>query len=215
MGKTIAWGYPLLGVAGLACAPMRPPAMDASGLADPAFAASEERTSPRVAEIAQPAALAPAPPPIPPREPISTAGCTMTWTPAPLQVSVLYLPKEIAGRFMIPLHEAICACTRPGDHLSLVARIVPERGEITITTAARDELKTRAEPNVDACFAMVTRDRTFETFELGSDVVCPHEPAPEPRRGPPFFRAPRRPGCEKPATSLIVYPLIVDRRNEG
>lgn len=215
MRGALAWGFSLLGAAGLACTPMMPPSLDASGLAEPTTAAPDERPIPPGAGATPTPVPASEPPPIAPRDPIGTVGCPLKWTPAPLHASVLHLPAEIAGRFMIPLHEAACACTRPGDHLSLVARIVPERGEITITTATRAEQETRAEPNVDACFARVTRDRRFEAFELGSDVVCPDEPKPEPRRGPPFFRAPRRAGCQRPATSLIVYPLLVDRRNEG
>jgi hypothetical protein len=140
----------------------------------------------------------------------------MHWTPAPLSASVLHFPKELAGRFMIPLYEAACACTRPGDRLSLVARIVPELGEITITTATRDNPKTRAEPNVDMCIATVRAGRTFEPFELGSDVICPEPLPPKTKMGPPFFRRPRLVGCdERPKTSLIVYPLLVDRSHEA
>lgn len=219
MGRALVLGTSLLVAAGLACAPPRPPAIDPSGLADPSMAASEEPILAEDGRSAPPAVPAPAsppePPPIPPRAPLSIAGCPLKWTPAPLRASVLHLPKEIAGRFMIPLYEAACACTRPGDHLSLVARIVPERGELTITTAARDEPKTRAEPGVDACLAAVRKGQTFETFELGSDVVCPDPPPPQPGKGPPFFRAPRLAGCDGPKTSLIVYPVVLDRRNEG
>jgi hypothetical protein len=215
MARARVWGCSLLGAVGLACAPVIPPERNASDLGDPSMAAPDELAISRADRPEPPSVPAPEAPPLPPRDPVSTAGCPMKWTPAPLHGGVLHLPKEIAGRFMIPLYEAACACTRPGDHLSLVARIVPERGEITITTARRDDPKTRDEPSVDACFAMLTKDKPFETFELGSDVVCPDQPQPKPHMGPPFFRAPRLVGCGKPATSLIVYPLIVDRRNEG
>lgn len=215
MGSALAWGYFLLGTAAVACAPPRPPPMDALGVTDPNMAASDKLPMPHVARIEPPAVPEPVPPSIPPRDPVSTAGCPMKWTPAPLRASVLYLAPEMAGRFMIPLYEAACACTRPGDHLSLVARIVPERGEITITTATRAEPMMRADPGVDACLAVAMRGRRFEAFQLGSDVVCPEQPRPKPRMGPPFFRAPRLAGCEEPATSLIVYPIVVDRRNEG
>jgi len=40
---------------------------------------------------------------------------------------------------MTPLYAAICACTRPGQDVMIVTRLVPERGEITAVTAARDE----------------------------------------------------------------------------
>jgi len=219
MRRSLVLGAPLVAL-GLACAPPRPPAIDPSGLADPSVAASEEPTVAEERRIAPPVVLPaptspPEPPPSPPRAPLSTAGCPLKWTPTSIGASVIHIPKEIAGRFMIPFYEAACACTRPGDHLSLVARVVPELGELTITTAARDEPKTRAEPGVDACLAAVRRGQTFEAFELGSDVVCPDQPPPQTTKGPPFFRAPRLAGCNKPTRSLIVYPLFVDRRSEG
>lgn len=214
----------LLGTATLACAPLRPPALDPSGLADPAAADGEPdagasldagRPSLPPESATVPSVKNEEPPPIARREPIAVAGCPLRWTPKPLHASVLSLPAEMAARFMVPLYEAACACTRPGDRLALVARIVPELGEITVATAARDEPAARVEPGVDACLAAVRAGRTFETFELGSDVVCPEPPPPPRSPGPPFFRAPRMAGCGGgPSRSLIVYPLIVDRTGE-
>lgn len=198
---------------------MKPPAIDPSGLADPAVLQSLDDGSSfdLLAGVhLDPPAPAPAPaPPIPPRAPVSTAGCPMHWTPAPLRASVLHFPKELAGRFMIPLYEAACACTRPGDRLTLIARIVPELGEITVTTTAGRNPETRAEPNVDTCMATARGGKTFEPFELGSDVVCPEPPPAKTKMGPPFFQRPRLVGCDdRPKTSLLTMSLLFDRSNE-
>jgi hypothetical protein len=138
----------------------------------------------------------------------------MKWKPASLTAFHMVLPAEIAGRFMVPLHEAACACTRPGDHLHLVARIVPERGEISLATAANEAHGIRPDPSVDGCLAAARKGKSFEPFEVPSDVVCPEVDPPKKELGPPFFRAPRLAGCGGPRTSLIMYPLRVDRRAE-
>jgi hypothetical protein len=130
---------------------------------------------------------------------------------------VLILSKEYAGRFMNPLYDAACACVRPGEHVYVVARIVPERGTIEVATGDHVDLSTHSDPSIDACFAAVLGTTTFETFEVGSDVVCPEEPPPPPRRGPPFFRPPRLANCPEQGrqSSKIIYPLFVDRRSEA
>ncbi|MDI1445602.1 hypothetical protein [Polyangium sp. 6x1] len=189
----------MLPALGLACTPARPPA------AEPPAASS----APSPTEAPSP--------PVTPRAPVSTAGCPFQWTPREIGASVLRLPAAYAGRFMNPLYGAACACVRPGEHVYMVARIVPERGTIEVVTADRDDLPTRADPSIDACFTTVLGATTFEPFEVGSDVVCPEEPPPPPRKGPPFFRPPRLANCPARGeqTSKIIYPLRVDRRSEA
>lgn len=153
--------------------------------------------------------------PIPPRRPVPVAECPLHWTPKDIRASVMTIPAAVAGRFMNPLMNAACACMRPGERAYIVATILPERGEIGAVTADRQTPETSADPSIDACFAEVLGKTTFETFEVGSDVVC-DEPAPPPSpntKGPPFFRAPRRADCPEPGTqtSKIVYPLLVER----
>jgi hypothetical protein len=52
MDGAVVWGCSLVGAAYLACAPMRPPSLDPSGLADPSMAASDEPTRLEVAPVA-------------------------------------------------------------------------------------------------------------------------------------------------------------------
>lgn len=182
---------------GLACNAARPP------------------VEPPPAASSAPSPIEDTPPPVTPRAPVSTADCPFHWTPHELSASVLRLPAEFAGRFMNPLYDAACACVRPGEHVYMVAHIVPERGTIEAVTGDRADLPTHADPSIDACFAAVFGAKTFEPFEVGSDVVCPEEPPPT--KGPPFFRPPRLANCPAPGkqTTKIVYPLVVDRRKEA
>ncbi|MDI1434456.1 hypothetical protein [Polyangium sorediatum] len=188
----------MLSALGLACSPTRPPAVEPPPAASAAPSPAEDPA-----------------PPVTPRAPVSTAGCPFRWTPREIGASVLRLPAAYAGRFMNPLYDVACACVRPGEHVYMVARIVPERGTIEAVTADRNDPPTRADPSIDACFAAVLGTTTFEPFEVGSDVVCPDDPPPT--KGPPFFRPPRPANCPARGqqTSKIIYPLLVDRRGEA
>lgn len=158
--------------------------------------------------------------PAPPEPGEVTAPCPFSWSPRELRASVLVIPEERAGRMMRPLYGALCACTRPGQSLYVVARMVPERGEVTAQTAERADLEARASARIDACLAARLEGRQYEPFEVGSDVVCEEAPPQEPPpRGPgepkPF--QPPRPACAgAPAgTTKISYPVHVDRRGEA
>lgn len=213
----------VLAVATLACGPLRPPAIDPSGLADPTVAQPSPETDPpfdllRYVRLDPPAPPPPAEPGLPARDPISVANCPFQWTPKDLHASVMVIPAKFAGRFLNPLYQSACACSRPGERLFFTARVVPELGQITIKTAAVAEPPTRVEPGVDACLAEFTKTVTFEPFEMGSDsdVVCPEPPPKEKKMGPPFFRPPRMVGCGGSShRSTIVYPLLVDRSAGG
>jgi hypothetical protein len=130
------------------------------------------------------------------------------------------IPMAFAARFMVPLFDAACVCSRAGDHLAIVARILPEDGKLTaVTRSSSNDPTLQPDPSVDGCLASVLEKVSFETFEVGSDVVCIEPPAakPEPRSGPPvsFMKPPRMVGCGgSQQKSKIVYPLQVDRRNE-
>lgn len=204
---------------------MRPPVVNMTAESDGSVAAPAAEGLKEV-QVARPQpqappAATPAEPPKPqgppllePREPISTAQCPMRWTPTSLHASVIVYPAEIAGRFIQPMFDAACACTREGERVLLLARVVPERGEMTIETAVRTDPETRVEPNVNQCITTFMKGKKFEPFEVPSDVVCPDEPKIDPPpRGTSFFKPPRRAGCQKSntATSLIVYPLLVNR----
>jgi hypothetical protein len=212
----------VIGAAALGCTPVRPAALDPSGLADPSLRPDEEAVTPRQPPPPQ---AAPAPPPAPeppppvvPRAPAPIAGCPLKWTPQDLHASVIIFPKTYVARFMEPIYAAMCQCTRPGDHLFLTGRIVTGTGEIALRTAAQPDFQTKEDPSVDACFAGVLRTPVFETFLVPSDSVCEKAPEPPPKQkmGPPFFRFPRRTGCsEGPGSTTIVYPFHVDRRGES
>lgn len=214
----------VLGAAGLGCGPVQPRAMDASGLADPLYdAADADAVTTTVVPAAAPAtataAIVEAAKPVVPRVPVSSAACTK-WPPKDLSASVMRIPKALAAGFMVPLFDAACVCSRAGDHLAIVARIVPEDGKLTaVTGTSWNDPTMKPDPGVDACLASVLEKVSFETFEVGSDVVCLGQPEaqPEPRSGPPvsFMKPPRMVGCGgSQQKSKIVYPVQVDRRNE-
>src|SRR5262245_59194810 len=129
----------LIGAAGLCCAPVQSPALDPSGRTDPRLAPDEEAALP-----GRPPPPAPErPKPIVPRTPAPIAGCPLEWTPRDLHASVITFPKSFVARFMEPIYGAMCACTRPGDHLSLSARIVTGTGEIELRSGTRPDLQTK------------------------------------------------------------------------
>jgi hypothetical protein len=210
-----------LALTGIACGPLRPPALDPSGLADPAWT---ERDAFAEAALRVHVEAAPSPPPPPPalapaepRSPVSPSGCPFRWVPKDLSASVLRFPAALAGRFMVPIFDAACSCTRPGDHVMIVARVRTLPGDITAVTAARADPDVVAHPGIDACLSTVLGDWQFEGFEVGSDAVCSGPPPDPPKTslGPPFFRFPRRAGCPTgPQSATIVYPVLVDRRGE-
>lgn len=174
------------------------------------------------------AAAPPAPPPAPapvPRAPLAIADCPLRWVPKGLQASVIILPADHVSRFMVPAFEALCACSRPGDHLAITLRVLTGTGELSLVTSPRSEPELPANPSVDACLSGVLAGKRFERFDVPSDVVCDDAPAApaagrppaaaEPSVGPvSFFRPPRRVGCGESAGATIVYPLLVDRRSE-
>lgn len=197
--------------------------LDPSGLADPAWteqdpsAAFGLRAGRETAPSPSPDPPPPAPAPAEPRAPVSPTGCPFRWVPKAFHASVLAFPASLAGRFMVPLLDAACACTRPGDHVHIVARIRTLPGDITAVTAARADPAVAPHAGIDTCLATVLADVQFEGFEVGSDVVClgPPPDPPKTNMGPPFFRFPRAAGCPSgPQSATIVYPVLVDRRGE-
>lgn len=197
--------------------------LDPSGFADPGWTEHDLSTAaglhagPEAAPSPSPAPPPPAPAPAEPRAPVSPTGCPFRWVPKDLPASVLRFPAALAGRFMVPLLDAVCACTRPGDNVHIVARIRTLPGDITAVTAARADSGVAPHAGIDACLGMVLGDWQFEGFEVGSDVVClgPPPDPPKTKAGPPFFRFPRTAGCPSgPQGATIVYPVLVDRRGE-
>jgi hypothetical protein len=159
------------------------------------------------------------PEPTPPAPGELTGPCPLEWTPHEMHGSVFTLTVELTGRFMAPLVRALCACTRPGQSISLVAHVVPEHGEVTAQTADRPDQDARASRTIDACLARELGARRFEPFRVGSDDVRDCPPAPpvvRAARQPAHLQAPRRVGCEpeEEKTTSITYPLYVDRRDE-
>jgi hypothetical protein len=140
-----------------------------------------------------------------------------------MHASVFTLTAELTGRITAPLVRALCACTRPGQSISLVAHVVPEHGEVTAQTADRPDQDARASRSIDACLARELDAGRFEPFRVGSDDIpdCPpvppaaRSPVVSPRQ-PAHLRAPRRVGCEpeEERFTSITYPLHVDRRDE-
>lgn len=218
------WRAVLPALAALAaCGGVVPPNLDATrpaGAAGPAPA-------PSLVSAAAPEATLPPPAPLPvPRAPLPTADCPLRWVPKKLQASVLVIPESYVGRFMIPAFDALCACSRPGDHLAITLRVSTGTGELSAATSPRSDPELSAHPAVDACLAGLLAARRFEPFDVPSDVVCDDGPSTSPDAGAPgpagraegpvsFFRPPRRVGCGVSAGATIVYPLLVDRRNEA
>jgi hypothetical protein len=164
------------------------------------------------------AALPPAPPePTPPAPGERMGPCPLRWTPRELHGSVFVLPAELHGRFMAPLLRAACACTRPGQSIALVARLVPEHGEVTAVTADSADVDARASKSIDACLAKELGAGLYAPFHVGSDVVCDPPPPPHARHTPdkpaPLWIA-RRCVPDEESITTITYPLHVDRRGE-
>jgi len=168
-----------------------------------------------------PAALAEEPEPTPPPAGEATGACPLQWTPRELRGSVFTIPADLNGRMMVPLYRALCACTRPGQSLVVVARLVPHHGEVTAVTADRPDQHARGSRSIDACLARELGPGRFVPFHLGSDLVLTCDPPQGPpatrRPGQPLhLPAPRRADCgpEESRYAVITYPLHVDRRDE-
>ncbi len=177
------------------------------------------RYPPSAAAAPPPATPAPEPEPTPPGPGEATGPCPLEGTHRELHGSVFTLPAHLHDRMIAPIVRAACACTRPGQSILLVARFVPEIGEVTARTDERPEQRARASRSIDACLAGRLGAGLYEPFHVGSDVICdppPTPPAPRKPGEPAHFHAPRRAGCvpEEEQRTTIVYPLHVDRRGE-
>jgi hypothetical protein len=117
-----------------------------------------------------------------------------------------------------PLVRGICACTRPGQSVAVVAHLVPERGEVTAQTVYRPAQHARASLSIDACLARELGGARFEPFQVGSDVLVDCPPSPPAARAPgqpAHLSTPRPVGCgPREGVTTIVYPLLIDRRDE-
>ncbi len=193
------------------------PALEAAGLDDGIPLRVPPRPAPPPPPVEEPEATPPAP--VAPGTPASP--CPLQWTPKELHGSVFVLPAELNGRMMIPLYRALCACTRPGQRLAMVARLVPEHGEVTAQTVDRPDEGARASRSIDACLATELGAGRYPPFSIGSDPIvhCDPPPAPSPPGSPPeprHLQAPRPVGCgpEEDRFTIITMPLHVDRRDE-
>jgi hypothetical protein len=195
------------------------------GAALPAPGAPEEEGLPLVFPPAPPPGVAPpaiasGPEPSPPPPGASLGACSLQWTPRDLGASVIHIPAELATRMMVPFYRALCACSRPGQSLLIVATMVPDRGEVTAHTEARPEIAARASVSIDACLARELGAGLFEPFPLRGDVICDPPPVTPVRRPgePAPIWVPRRAGCGNGDTEAsfarIGYPVHVDRRDE-
>jgi hypothetical protein len=190
----------------------------------PGAAAPDEGLPLLIARPAAPVASASPedePEPMPPAAGETTSPCPLQWTPHELHLSVIVLPAELHGRLMTPLFRALCACTRPGQSIAVVARMVPEHGEVTAQTADRPEQHARPSRSIDACLARELGGARYEPFRVGSDLVVTCDPPPPGTAArspgqPAHLSAPKRAGCvpEEERFTTITYPLHVDRRGE-
>jgi len=148
----------------------------------------------------------PAPHPLhstePAGDPIS-APCDLHWDPHALLGSVLFIPAGVMAPAMSRVMEALCACTQPGDHLSVVTFINLTRG--TVITSAPEVAA------IDSC--LTTRAGGFEptpqTTELQGDCIGCGPKRYGVFRGSPPVDAP------KPNEGLrITYAFKLDRSNE-
>jgi hypothetical protein len=192
------------------------------GAAARPLAAPDEGLPLRVSAPAAPVPPVPVevePEPTPPGPGEATGPCPLRWTPREVRASVITFPPDLAGRMFAPLVRGLCACTRPGQSVVVVAHLVPERGEVTAQTADRPDQHARASPSIDACLARKLGTARFEPFRVGSDVIvdCPPIAATARAPGQPaHLPAPRPVGCgpEEEKFTTIVYPLHADRRDE-
>jgi hypothetical protein len=164
---------------------------------------------------------APEPEAEPPAPGQATLPCPLQWEPRELRASVFTLSAELHGRMMVPLYRALCACTRPGQSLALVAQLIPDHGEVTAATADRPDEHARKSHSIDACLATELGAGRFTPFHVGSDLVLACDPPqvpPAPRlpRQPLHVAAPRRADCgpDEERFAVITVPLYLDRRDE-
>jgi hypothetical protein len=153
--------------------------------------------------------------PMPPDPGEELPPCPLRWSPRALEASVVTIPADLATRMMKPLYAAICACTRPGQRVAVVARMIPEHGEVTAKTSERrDDSSVVASPPIDACLAKRLGSGLYEPFRVGSDNLgcAPVRPRARAAGAPAPFDLPR-PACapQGDAFTTIVYPVYVDR----
>src|SRR6185437_4592345 len=152
---------------------------------------------------------------VPPAPGEETEPCPLRWTPREMRTSVFTLPAELHGRMVAPLLRGLCACTRPGQLISVVADFVPERGEVTARTADRPDQHARVSLGIDACLAKELGAGRYEPFRCGSDLVtrcaAPPPPAARSPREPAHIPPPRRAGCgpEEERFTTIRSPFLV------
>jgi hypothetical protein len=157
--------------------------------------------------------------PMAPADGAVASPCPLQWTPREMRAGVFTLPAELHGRMVTPLIRALCACTRPGQSIAVVAHLVPEHGEVTAQTADRPEQHARTSRSIDACLARELGAGRYEPFRVGSDNVCaapPPRPAARSPGQPAHLSTPKLVGCgpEEERFTTIVYPLYFDRRDE-
>jgi len=99
---------------------------------------------------------------------------------------------------MTPVIKALCACTRPGSHFSLIVDMELSLGKVTAHTSDENL-------EIDACLAARLGPNLYPPLEIGSDCIdC------GPRRYGVFGGPPPPP----PRGARIRMPLSVDRRGE-
>ncbi len=81
---------------------------------------------------------------------------------APPVSAVLHLSATQTTRALRPAFHAVCACTRPGEEVRVVATISPEEGRTVATVEDA--------PAIDACVKGMPSGR-FDPLVVGSDCV--------------------------------------------
>ncbi len=93
------------------------------------------------------------------------------------------ISSEHLTRAFVPLVRALCACTKPGEQVRAVARLVPSEGRLTAEIIGRSD--------VEEC-VQNTMTPTFAPFEASTDcwqcgprrLEFTHAPAPVPMPAP-------------------------------
>jgi hypothetical protein len=140
---------------------------------------------PKPATVRLPEAPVAAPTPPAPARAVTDEACEAVKLPP--MGGVVVLDRATFGRAMAPVVHAVCACTRPGDAVRVVATLTPEEGAVVA--------RVPDAPAADRCVQNTINGR-YPAFTVGSDCIdC------GPRRYGVFRGSP--PPEPPPATKLV------------
>lgn len=118
------------------------------------------------------------------RLPRDGGSCDLTWAPREVG-SVVKIPAPTMTSAMVPVIEAVCACTAPGERVTIVARLRFAQGR-AVVSAPDSEM-------IDQCLSHTNPSFPPSMMDMGSDcidcgprqygVLRGSNPTPPPNKG--------------------------------